>query len=601
MVSRIGYLAAVLSVIVSLPCLSPLPGQETAVAPAQVATQEPQVAEDAGQTKLDEATALKISASSPADLAKVIELCEAAIEAGLDEGTAQLARQLLAASAFQRSQFAIQGIPAAAAANNASALRNLRRKAMDDLKKAVESNPNMAEAYVQMAKLEALPGGDRGDSMTYLNKAIELLKDKPVDQSDAYIMRAQLQEDIEGRLKDLRSAVKANSTNSDAWQALIVMQLQVGKFQEAVDDAKKLLEKEEGNVIALQAAIEALLGLKKADEAIDLLTSRIEKEPKNGAYHRVRGLAYRQKSDSEGISEKDAKVANELALADFNKALELDPRDAEAMIGRGTLYYLLGEVEKANRDISDSLLIEPNSYKGVWMRSAIAAQEGRFGDAVSDMEMLVRANPTEVRWIEQLAKYYQLDKRPRLAIQLLDRVVEADKDNWRALHQRGDARLSVSLHGDAVTDYEAAIRILEEQRAAGIMDEESARDYEGLLNNLAWVLATSPKDELRNGQRSVELGLKACEATEYKKSHILSTLGAGYAEVGDFENARKWSAKAVELAKEEIENGLEKESVQLEQLEKELDSYKSEKPWREEQTTDENEKPLVAPSGTIDT
>ncbi len=548
-------------------------------------------AQNAGQAKLDDATVAKLSAASPADFEKVIELCEEAIQEGLDDGGTRIAKQMLAAAAFQRAQIMVQGLPAAA--NNPNALRQLRRKTMDSLNKAVEANPNLAEAFVLMAKLEALPGGDRTGAIEHLTKAIELLKDKPVDQSGVYIMRAQLQEDNEERIKDLRNAIEADSTNTDAWQALIVMQLSLGKFQETVDDAKKMLEKDDSNEIALQAAVDALLGLKKEDEAIELLSGRIEKDGKNGAYYRVRALALRQKSYNDGLSEDDREAINKRALDDLNKAIELNNRDAEALVIRGTLYYEQGEIEKANRDISDSLLIEPNSVRGVLMRSMVAAQEGRFTDAVADMEMLVRANPNE-QWIMQLASYYQMDKRPRLAIQLLDQLLSEDKENWRAMRLRGDAKLSVGLHSEAVEDYESAITILEEKRAVKKDEESSDIDYSGLLNNLAWVLATSPKPELRNGKRSLELGLKACEATDYKAAHILSTLAAGYAEVGDFENARKWSAKAVELGKEE-------KNEQVDQLEKELESYKEGKPWREAQETEENEKPRGVPSETIET
>src|SRR5690606_631370 len=88
---------------------------------------------------------------------------------------------------------------------------------------------------------------------------------------------------------------------------------------------------------------------------------------------------------------------------------------------------------------------------------------------------------------------------------------------------------------------------------------------------LAWVLATSPYDELRDGKRSIELATEACELTEYKEAHILSTLAAGYAETGDFETAKQRSRKSVELADGEI-----KENVR-----KELESYEQGKKWRE--------------------
>ncbi|MEC8346323.1 MAG: hypothetical protein VXZ63_14355, partial [Planctomycetota bacterium] len=102
-------------------------------------------------------------------------------------------------------------------------------------------------------------------------------------------------------------------------------------------------------------------------------------------------------------------------------------------------------------------------------------------------------------------------------------------------------------------------------------------------------LGTSPKDDLRDGERAVELGLKACEVTEYKEPHILSTLAAAYAETGDFENAKKWSSKAVELA----EDGEQKEN-----LSKELESYEAGKAWRELQE-DEDKVPNQG-GGTID-
>lgn len=556
----------------------------------EVATQADN-AQANGQAKLDEATSLKLNANTPADLGKVIELCEEALKAGLDEGGTRLAKQLIAACAFQRASQMVQGLPAVA--NNPSAVQRLRLRTLEELRKAVENNPKLAEAYVLMAKLEALPGGDRSAALDNITKAINALQDKPVDQSQAYILRAQLQEGVEERLDDLRKAIKADSTNSDAWQALIEIQLRLGKYQEAVEDAKGLLEKDEGNELALMAAVQALLGLEKADEAIQLLNSRIEKNDKNGMYYRVRALAYRQKSFAEGVSEADSKAANDQALTDLNKALELNKRDAEALVMRGTLYYQIGELEKANRDISDSLLIEPDSYRGVMMRSMVAAQEGRYADAIADMEMLVRADPSNLDWIRQLASYYQMDKRPRLAIQLLDQLVEADKEDWASLRLRGDAKLSVSQHQEAVDDYDQAIEMLERNREK-LEPEEFDLDYSGLLNNLAWVLATSPKDKLRDGKRAVELSLKACEATDYEAAHILSTLAAAYAEVGDFENARKWSSKSVELGREE---GHE----QLEQLQKELESYQQDKPWREVQETEENAKPLAAPSDTIDT
>ena len=61
---------------------------------------------------------------------------------------------------------------------------------------------------------------------------------------------------------------------------------------------------------------------------------------------------------------------------------------------------------------------------------------------------------------------------------------------------------------------------------------------------------------------------KACDETEYKQAHILSTLAAGYAEMGDFATAVEWSKKALDLGDE----------MQKADLAKELESYEASKP-----------------------
>jgi tetratricopeptide (TPR) repeat protein len=121
-----------------------------------------------------------------------------------------------------------------------------------------------------------------------------------------------------------------------------------------------------------------------------------------------------------------------------------------------------------------------------------------------------------------------------------------------------------------------------------VLNEED----ESLLNNFAWVLATSLDDHLRDGERALKLATKAAERTGHQTPHILSTLAAAYAETGDFESAKKWSQKAVELAQKELEaagSGDDREQLQtsLEQLQAELDNFKEGKPVRERQTAEE--------------
>ena len=59
----------------------------------------------------------------------------------------------------------------------------------------------------------------------------------------------------------------------------------------------------------------------------------------------------------------------------------------------------------------------------------------------------------------------------------------------------------------------------------------------GAHNNLAWILATCPIDQFRNGQEALSLATQACEATQWRSPTCLGTLAAACAEVGDFTQA----------------------------------------------------------------
>ncbi|MBQ7029440.1 MAG: tetratricopeptide repeat protein, partial [Thermoguttaceae bacterium] len=70
------------------------------------------------------------------------------------------------------------------------------------------------------------------------------------------------------------------------------------------------------------------------------------------------------------------------------------------------------------------------------------------------------------------------------------------------------------------------------------------------------------------------MAVSACEITFYAEAHILSTLASAHAELGDFEKAREWARKAVELGEKEKHESLYN-------LKSELASYEEDKPWRE--------------------
>jgi hypothetical protein len=88
--------------------------------------------------------------------------------------------------------------------------------------------------------------------------------------------------------------------------------------------------------------------------------------------------------------------------------------------------------------------------------------------------------------------------------------------------------------------------------------EEAIRRYRQALNadpkapealdQLAWLLATSPRPELRQGAEAVTLATRAVQLTDWRSAALIATLAAAYAETGRFDQAVETSRNAYSLA-----------------------------------------------------
>lgn len=95
------------------------------------------------------------------------------------------------------------------------------------------------------------------------------------------------------------------------------------------------------------------------------------------------------------------------------------------------------------------------------------------------------------------------------------------------------------------------------------------------LNNLAWLLATDPRPEIRNGAEAVRLGERACELTSQRAPVLLGTLAAAYAEAGRFADSVRTAEKARDLATAAGQKTVADRNTQL------LELYRAGKPWHE--------------------
>lgn len=542
-------------------------------------------AQTEGQDDLDKATTLKFKARSMADLERVVELGKSAIEKGLDKDSEVLASKLVTATLFQHgSKFAQAIFNPREQAQRPGMLKDF---ALRDFYTALEYDDSSVEIHMMIARLEAMAINGQRPNREAVEKgrksafrAVELAADDKSTLSKALVIRSNYQ-GFEDRFRDLDAAVEADPENVNALRSRGITRTLYGadlarqgkeedaksQMKLAVADLNKLLELNPDDPKMHEAVADLLSQLGKDDESLTHINSAIELNPQSPTPYRMRARLYRFK-------EEYGK-----AIADLDRAIDLKPDSYQLYLDRSEVHYDNGDKKSAADDYGRAKEMEPTLVSAILQRIRISSAQGKFKQAIDELQPLIKADDAAAEQSErqpqaglrlQLGNLYVLAEKPSKAVDVFSTVLEntelAVPFKVQALRGRGDAYLSIGKQRESLDDYESA--------------GELAPENDGILNNLAWVLATSPKDELRDGKRAIELATKACEVTGFEQAHILSTLAAAYAESGDFEKAKEWSAKAVEIDK-----------TGMDQLKQELESYEQGKPWRELQETNEGDAP----------
>ena len=143
---------------------------------------------------------------------------------------------------------------------------------------------------------------------------------------------------------------------------------------------------------------------------------------------------------------------------------------------------------------------------------------------------------------------------------LLDRIQQAlriDPD-FEEVHMRlATSMEALGRFKGALSHYSNAVRL-------------SPRDVVA-VNNFAWLLATCPLGELRDGARALQLAGPLAKSEGTERFTLLDTLAAAHAEVGQFDRAVRCQQRAVQLAPGTLRADLRRR----------LKLYKQGKPYRE--------------------
>ena len=218
----------------------------------------------------------------------------------------------------------------------------------------------------------------------------------------------------EFRKQGIRTLKKnIESTNTTTWERTSHL---LGKLDDFAEDEKNSLEELVGQFINDYLAANPTKG--KDAQAILDYSKAIEIDPRNAEAYLKRGLAYAkqyQRGDyfNEGVWDK--------AIADFSKVIEIEPRNVEVYFKRADLYRKKGQYSMAILDYSKVIEIDPRNAEAYYERGYVYDWKGKLGQAIADYTKVIEIDPRNAEACYRRGMAYYFKK-------------EFDK-SWRDVHR----------------------------------------------------------------------------------------------------------------------------------------------------------------------
>ncbi len=193
------------------------------------------------------------------------------------------------------------------------------------------------------------------------------------------------------------------------------------------------------------------------------------------------------------------------AQAAYDRALQLDPKNVEALTNRAALYYSQKAYEPARQDIRRALQLNPKQDAALNNQSLLLAHAGKYAEALGYVEQALALQPRQPYYLNNKAYLLLKLNRSAEALPLVQESLQRD-------HQNAWAHQTLGLY---YLNQKQANRALSEFRQAETLDAsvDQLYYYIGTAENAlghkaeacdAWRRGESAGDELAKQERAAQ-------------------------------------------------------------------------------------------------
>jgi tetratricopeptide (TPR) repeat protein len=179
-----------------------------------------------------------------------------------------------------------------------------------------------------------------------------------------------------------------------------------------------------------------------------ILASSRESAVNRSIGHNNRGGAYLRKGDYDR------------AIADFDNAIRLDPRDGNAYNNRGLAYTAKGDFERAMADLDEAIRRDPGLVIAYNSRGQVYLRKGDYDRAIADFNEGIKLHPTYAEAYNNRGNAYNhKGDFDRAIADYTESIRLKNPDLQVPYYNRGNAYQAKGDFDRAIGDYDEVIRL----------------------------------------------------------------------------------------------------------------------------------------------
>ncbi|MGB6742858.1 MAG: tetratricopeptide repeat protein [Terracidiphilus sp.] len=265
----------------------------------------------------------------------------------------------------------------------------------------------------------------------------------------------------------------------------------------AIEEYKLALDADPGSAELANALADLYFRTGSVRQAEVTARTLLKSSPDDIDAHKLLGRIYlRQLGENEnGVSSASpAGNALDLAIAEFEKIVALQPKSVEDRMVLGQLYTVKHQPDKAEAEFKSAQAIEPESEDVVLNLARLYAESGDIQKAVQVVEAVPESDRTPKMEFTLGAAYDQL-KQPKDAIAAYQRSEDLEPGDPRTIDALAQALFNNNQFDEALKQYQELAEADPENNAPLIRISEIQRrqgKYEDALNTIEKALKIDP-------------------------------------------------------------------------------------------------------------